>query len=84
MLNGHKEKHRHMKINEKTLLSTEERILLVVEYEEQTYQFEAKVYETPSRKFVTEISYLDKYCKPLKITVERKIKKYLRDKLMEL
>lgn len=73
-----------MKITDKTLLSTEERILLVVEYEGQTYQFQATVYETPSQKFVTELLYLDKYEKALKTTVKRKIKEYIKSKLLEV
>ncbi len=73
-----------MKITDRTLLSTEERILLKVEYEGEKYQFQATVYETPSQKFVTEILYLDKYEKAIKTTVKREIKEYLREKLMEV
>lgn len=72
-----------MEIAEREDISTEATIHLTVLFNNEFHRFRAVVYESTKYKFVTELTYLDKYDKPLKNSEKRKIKEFIKTSLME-
>lgn len=72
-----------MKITNKELVSTQECINITVEFEKETYRFQAVIYETPKVKFVTELSYLDWGQKKLKHSDKLRVKEFIKNELLQ-
>lgn len=71
-----------MKIKQKTATRIETTVNLVVEVENVCYRFTAIVSERPNSKpYVYEIHFMDKYEVPLKNSLKKKIRNFIKSEL---
>ncbi len=71
-----------MEIKSKTATRIETTVDVTVEVENVCYRFRAVTSESPNRKpYVYEISFVDKYEVPLKNSLKKKIRNFIKEQL---